>query len=231
MAQVAKDFGISPSCLKRWLAFDERNSSRSSSGPTPQRLSPMRCAKRTSGSSSSSRRTRSCAGLPPTSRRPTCRENDVPARPRAGRQGRPTGVPVAVTCRVLNNARQPYYRWLEPDHRYRAGGLARQRVVRRHVTTQFGYRFLEKHSSRRTDGERPLGICSASVGGPRTARARQDGRPGPGPRRPVRGFKVEGPTGWRPTSPNTGPARASSMSARSRTSTPTGSSATRSTHG
>ena len=30
MAQVAKDFGISPSCLKRWLTIDERNSSRSS---------------------------------------------------------------------------------------------------------------------------------------------------------------------------------------------------------
>jgi len=29
MAQVAKDFGISPSCLKRWLTIDERNSSRS----------------------------------------------------------------------------------------------------------------------------------------------------------------------------------------------------------
>ena len=27
MAQVAKDFGISPSCLKRWLSIDERNSS------------------------------------------------------------------------------------------------------------------------------------------------------------------------------------------------------------
>jgi transposase-like protein len=35
MAQVAKDFGISPSCLKRWLAIDERNSSRSSGGSTP----------------------------------------------------------------------------------------------------------------------------------------------------------------------------------------------------
>ena len=29
MAQVAKDFGISPSCLKRWLAIDDRNRSRS----------------------------------------------------------------------------------------------------------------------------------------------------------------------------------------------------------
>jgi len=27
MAQVAKDFGISPSCLKRWLVIDERKSS------------------------------------------------------------------------------------------------------------------------------------------------------------------------------------------------------------
>lgn len=26
IAQVAKDFGISPSCLKRWLTIDDRNS-------------------------------------------------------------------------------------------------------------------------------------------------------------------------------------------------------------
>ncbi|GAA2731471.1 transposase [Pedococcus aerophilus] len=30
MAQVAKDFGISASCLKRWLTIDERSSSVSS---------------------------------------------------------------------------------------------------------------------------------------------------------------------------------------------------------
>ena len=32
MAQVAKDFGISPSCLKRWLAIDERASASTSTG-------------------------------------------------------------------------------------------------------------------------------------------------------------------------------------------------------
>ena len=32
IAQVAKDFGISPSCLKRWLTIDERSSSPSSGG-------------------------------------------------------------------------------------------------------------------------------------------------------------------------------------------------------
>ncbi|KRF19881.1 transposase [Nocardioides sp. Soil796] len=31
VAQVAKDFGISPSCLKRWLTIDERKSSQTSS--------------------------------------------------------------------------------------------------------------------------------------------------------------------------------------------------------
>jgi transposase-like protein len=31
MAQVAKDFGISPSCLKRWITIDDR----SSANPSP----------------------------------------------------------------------------------------------------------------------------------------------------------------------------------------------------
>ena len=35
MAQVAKDFGISPSCLKRWLAIDERNAARAAGGGGP----------------------------------------------------------------------------------------------------------------------------------------------------------------------------------------------------
>ena len=30
VAQVAKDFGISPSCLKRWLIIDDKNSATSS---------------------------------------------------------------------------------------------------------------------------------------------------------------------------------------------------------
>ena len=32
MAQVAKDFGISASCLKRWLAIDDRTSARPVAG-------------------------------------------------------------------------------------------------------------------------------------------------------------------------------------------------------
>ncbi len=36
MAQVAKDFGISPSCLKRWLSIDERNSSSGRTTPASE---------------------------------------------------------------------------------------------------------------------------------------------------------------------------------------------------
>ena len=39
VAQVAKDFGVSPSCLKRWLAIDERSSSFSSGSPRAGRES------------------------------------------------------------------------------------------------------------------------------------------------------------------------------------------------
>ncbi|GAB1644075.1 hypothetical protein KRMM14A1259_47470 [Krasilnikovia sp. MM14-A1259] len=55
------------------------------------------------------------------------------------------GVPVAVTCRVLNIARQPYYRWLarpvttsEVTQAYRANALADAH----RDDPEFGYRFL-----------------------------------------------------------------------------------------
>lgn len=55
------------------------------------------------------------------------------------------GVPVAVTCRVLKIARQPYYRWLadpvtaaDLDHAYRANAL----FDAHRDDPEFGYRFL-----------------------------------------------------------------------------------------
>lgn len=50
-----------------------------------------------------------CVALPPTSRRPTCRKNDVPARPGVDRRRDPHhgDVPGALTI-----ARRPCYRWL-----------------------------------------------------------------------------------------------------------------------
>ncbi|WP_083067034.1 integrase [Mycobacterium arosiense] len=55
------------------------------------------------------------------------------------------GVPVAVTCRVLKRARQPYYRWLaspvtdaELVEAYRADAL----FDAHRNDPEFGYRFL-----------------------------------------------------------------------------------------
>ncbi len=74
--------------------------------------------RRTSGSSCSSRRTRSCAGRRRICRRRICRENDVPARPRAGRRRDPRhgDVPGAQdrSPALLPVARRP-------GHRRRAG--------------------------------------------------------------------------------------------------------------
>ena len=96
-------------------------------GPVVSRIS---CARRTSGSSSSSGRTRSLrraaaylsqANLPGKMMYPLVRELAV------------DGIPVAVTCRVLKIARQPYYRWLaspvtdaELTAAYRANALFRR---------------------------------------------------------------------------------------------------------
>ena len=140
MAQVAKDFGISPSCLKRWLAIDERDSSQLPAGPGLAARS-RRCGRRTSGSSCSSRRTRCFVARPPICRRLICREKMYPlVRELAG-----DGIPVAVTCRVLKIARQPYHRWLacpltaaELRAAYRANAL----FDAHRDDPEFGYRFL-----------------------------------------------------------------------------------------
>ena len=84
---------------------------------------------------------RSCDELLRTCPRRTCRENNVPARPQLAVDG----VPVAVTCRVLKIARQPYYRWLkcpvtdaELDEAYLANAI----FDAHRDDPEFGYRFL-----------------------------------------------------------------------------------------
>ncbi len=55
------------------------------------------------------------------------------------------GIPVTVTCRVLNIARQPYYRWLaEPvtDAEWDRAQLANAICDAHHDDPEFGYRFL-----------------------------------------------------------------------------------------
>ncbi len=71
------------------------------------------------------------------------------------------GIPVAVTCRVLNIVRQPYWRWLEcpvPESEllevYRANPL----FDAHHEDPEFGYRLLADeaaHEHGKTMADRP----------------------------------------------------------------------------
>ncbi len=143
------------------------------------------------------------------------------------------GIPVTVTCWVLKLARQPYYRWLrepataaEITRAYRADAL----FDAQRDDPQFGYRFLESMAERTA-----WRICRdhgwlAVLG----KKKRKGTKPGPPAHDDLvrRDFSADGPTscGW-PTSPNTQLPRASSTCARSKTSTPAGSSGTRSATG
>jgi putative transposase len=97
------------------------------------------------------------------------------------------GIPVAVTCRVLKIARQPYYRWLaapvtagELARAYRADAL----FDAHRDDPEFGYRFLVTEAA---TGGQPMAartawaLCSANqwwsaFGKPRRSKG---GRPGP----------------------------------------------------
>jgi putative transposase len=152
------------------------------------------------------------------------------------------GIPVTVTCRVLKIARQPYYRWLacsvtaaDLEEAHRANAL----FDAHRDDPEFGYRFLvdEARDAGVAMAERTAWrICSDngwwSAFGKKKARGK-GGRVGPpvhddlvASSRPARRTSC----GWA-TSPSTGPVRASSTFAPSRTCSRTGSSATRSTPG
>ncbi|BFU43906.1 hypothetical protein KRMM14A1004_21520 [Krasilnikovia sp. MM14-A1004] len=78
------------------------------------------------------------------------------------------GIPVAVTCRVLNIARQPYYRWLarpvtdtEVIEAYRADAL----VDAHRDDPEFGYRFLAdeaRHAGQPMADRTAWRICSGN---------------------------------------------------------------------
>ena len=158
------------------------------------------------------------------------------------------GIPVAVTCRVLGIARQPYYRWLadpvtaaELEEAYRANAL----FDAHREDPEFGYRFLadEAREAGESMSDRTAWrICSTnkwwSVFGKK--RGSKKGRSGPPVHDDLVGriFTADEPnrlwlTDIPPSTPcrevpppNTAPMRASCICVRSRTSTRTGSSAT-----
>ena len=150
------------------------------------------------------------------------------------------GIPVTVTCRVLKIARRPDYRWLakpvtaaELRAAYRANALFDAHCD----DPEFGNRFLLDEA--RVAGE-PMAertawrICSelgwwSAFGKKRGKNGKRPGPPVQGPARVHRRRPEPVVAGRRSLEPKQG--KASSMSARSTTSTPTASWAARSTHG
>ncbi len=78
LKEIATDFGISESCLTNWLAIADRQDGNK---PATAVSDSGELREASVGSGCSSKRTRCYAAQRRTSRRRTCRENDVPARP------------------------------------------------------------------------------------------------------------------------------------------------------
>ncbi|WP_307427455.1 IS3 family transposase [Pseudarthrobacter defluvii] len=137
LAQIAKDFGLSVTTLKRWIAIAERKES--GAGPAAAESAEMRELKKRN--------------------RLLEQENEILRRAAAylARDINPKmtyplvtdlaadGVPVAVTCRVLGFSKQGYYRW-------RASPVTDRDWIDAHLVNAaldihtddpaFGYRFI-----------------------------------------------------------------------------------------
>jgi transposase-like protein len=137
LSQIAKDFGISESCLHRWLKLADADD-----GVRPGVTSSESAELRDCGSRTRrwSRRTRSCAG-PRRSSPARSPQNDIPAVLDLAADG----IPVAVTCRVLGFSKQAFYAW-------RADPVSRRDWDEAHLINAaldihaddpaFGYRFI-----------------------------------------------------------------------------------------
>jgi transposase len=107
LAQTAKDVGISEGTLSNWI---KRADIEDGNRPGLTEEDRRNCARPGSGSGCWSRRTRSCAGLPPICRRRTCREIAFPLVREMAATGARIRVPVAVACRVLGLSAQGSYK-------------------------------------------------------------------------------------------------------------------------
>jgi putative transposase len=102
--QIAADFGVHPMTLTKWMRQADVDEG-AKPGKSTSDSGELRELRRRTGCCS--RKMKSCAGRRRICRRPTCREKLYPLVNELAADG----IPVAVTCRVLKLARQPYYRW------------------------------------------------------------------------------------------------------------------------
>ena len=86
LEQIATDFGVHPMTLTKWMRQADIDEG-TKPGKSTSDSAELRELRRRIGCWS--RRTKSCAGRPPTCRRPICREKALPARERARRRRDP----------------------------------------------------------------------------------------------------------------------------------------------
>lgn len=233
--QVAADFGVHPMTRSKWLRQADVDDGATSGKTTGESAELRELRRRNRLLEQENEVLRRAAAYLSQSNLPGRRYPLV-------KELAAEGIPVAVPCQVLKLARQPYYRWLanpvtdaELAEAYRANAL----FDAHRDDPEFGYRFLVAEAG---DAGQPMAertawrICSNngwwSAFGKR--KRGKNGKAGP----PVHDDLVAAISppmrqiscGWL-TLLNTAPARASSTSARSKTCSPTASSATPSTRG
>ncbi|WP_115411740.1 IS3 family transposase [Nocardia farcinica] len=161
LKQIAADFGISESCLANWMKTTDVEDGISPGTTAAENAELREARKRIRLLEQENEVLRRAAAYLSQANLPKMIYPLV-------RELAADGIPVAVTCRVLKIARQPYYRWLaEPisaadlGHAYRANAL----FDAHRDDPEFGYRFLLDEAA--TVGE-PMAartawrICSAN---------------------------------------------------------------------
>ncbi len=163
IAEIAKDFGISESCLRNWLhVADVEDGHRPASAAVVESAEIRELKRRNRLLEQENEVLLSGCGV------------SVAGEP-AGKMMYPLvrelavdGIPVTVTCRVLKLARQPYYRWLtDPvgDRELEQAYVANALFDAHHDDPEFGYRLLadEVRASGHTGCDRTVWrICAAN---------------------------------------------------------------------
>ncbi|MEB2527848.1 IS3 family transposase [Kocuria rosea] len=159
--QIAADFGIAESCLRNWMRRADVEDGLKPGTPAAENVELREAKKRIRLLEQENEVLRRAAAYLSQANLPKMMYPLV-------RELAADGIPVAVTCRVLKIARQPYYRWLaDPvtDAELEAAYLANALFDAHRDDPEFGYRYLadEARDAGHTACDRTAWrICSAN---------------------------------------------------------------------
>ncbi|WP_126349492.1 IS3 family transposase [Kocuria rosea] len=159
--QIAADFGIAESCLRNWMRRADVEDGLKPGAPAAENVELREAKKRIRLLEQENEVLRRAAAYLSQANLPKMMYPLV-------RELAADGIPVAVTCRVLKIARQPYYRWLaDPvtDAELEAAYLANALFDAHRDDPEFGYRYLadEARDAGHTACDRTAWrICSAN---------------------------------------------------------------------